>query len=221
MAGTVSAADPIVTGVSPSPGCDQNQSGWVFGGTCRGGSAMITFGMAGAGFSGTPTSGPAPLRVQFNANSGPGTATWSWDFGDGSYGSGTNPVHTYTTPGSYTVKLTVRQGLANVDYPASAYFSAAGESTWQKENMIQVTGPISTGNLVSSGPEAAVSEAAGLIQAGTTGPVNLALLYQPGTYQPVTLRKAHPLNFQGIKISQGAPAPVLAVWRTASLGNRR
>jgi len=31
-----------------------------------------------------------------------------WDFGDGSSGSGVNPVHTYSEAGTYTVKLTVK-----------------------------------------------------------------------------------------------------------------
>ncbi|SFU60699.1 gliding motility-associated C-terminal domain-containing protein [Pustulibacterium marinum] len=35
----------------------------------------------------------------------------SWNFGDGNYSSSVNPVHTYTTPGTYTVTLVV-----NYDY---------------------------------------------------------------------------------------------------------
>ncbi len=33
--------------------------------------------------------------------------SWSWDFGDGSTSTDQAPVHTYTTPGTYTVTLTV------------------------------------------------------------------------------------------------------------------
>ncbi|MBN2468059.1 MAG: PKD domain-containing protein, partial [Deltaproteobacteria bacterium] len=32
---------------------------------------------------------------------------YRWDFGDGSYGEGVSPVHVYSNPGSYTVRLTV------------------------------------------------------------------------------------------------------------------
>jgi RHS repeat-associated protein len=42
--------------------------------------------------------------------------TWyAWDFGDGQTGSGQNPVHTYETPGAYTVTLRVTDtgGLAS------------------------------------------------------------------------------------------------------------
>ena len=87
-----------------------------------------------------PTSGQSPLKVQFSANSDSDIDSWSWDFGDGSYGSGMSPVHTYTTPGTYTVKLTVRQGQTNVNYQTSTSFSWGQENTWQKEAMIQVTG---------------------------------------------------------------------------------
>ncbi|NIA12492.1 MAG: PKD domain-containing protein [Nitrospiraceae bacterium] len=62
-------------------------------------------------FHATPTTGTAPLVVQFNgiAVTGPGLTaeTWTWSFGDGSTGTGQNPSHTYTAPGTYTVSLTV------------------------------------------------------------------------------------------------------------------
>ena len=34
-------------------------------------------------------------------------ASWSWDFGDGSTASAQNPTHKYSSPGTYTVTLTV------------------------------------------------------------------------------------------------------------------
>lgn len=50
-----------------------------------------------------------PLRpVQFNANVRSGqNVTYAWDFGDGTTASGLNPSHTFRTPGTYTVTLTV------------------------------------------------------------------------------------------------------------------
>lgn len=52
-----------------------------------------------------PTCDGSP--VQFNDNSSGPILTYSWDFGDGQFGSGTNPTHTYAAIGSYTVQLTV------------------------------------------------------------------------------------------------------------------
>jgi gliding motility-associated-like protein len=62
-------------------------------------------------------SGCTPHSVQFSstvtANS-PGTVNYSWDFGDGTTGTGANPAHTYTTPGTYSILLTVTNGAGCV-----------------------------------------------------------------------------------------------------------
>jgi PKD repeat protein len=42
-------------------------------------------------------------------------ASWSWDFGDNTTGSGSTAIHTYTTPGTYTVQLTVADGQGYTD----------------------------------------------------------------------------------------------------------
>jgi PKD repeat protein len=61
----------------------------------------------GASFTGSPTSGTAPLTVQFTDTSTGSPTSWSWDFGDGGSSLKQDPSHTYATPGSYTVVLTV------------------------------------------------------------------------------------------------------------------
>jgi PKD repeat protein len=61
-----------------------------------------------AAFKGTPTSGNAPLIVQFTDSSTGSPTSWSWDFGDGGTSSQRNPSYTYTFPGDYTVILTVK-----------------------------------------------------------------------------------------------------------------
>ncbi len=63
-----------------------------------------------ANFTATPTSGDAPLTVNFTDQStGDGITAWVWDFdNDGTVDSTEqNPVHSYATPGNYTVNLTV------------------------------------------------------------------------------------------------------------------
>jgi len=59
-----------------------------------------------ADFSGTPTSGYAPLTVDFSDLSA-GATGWDWNFGDGGTSTAQNPSYTYTTEGTYTVTLTV------------------------------------------------------------------------------------------------------------------
>ncbi len=59
-----------------------------------------------------PTSGIAPLTVQFsgsNSSDADGKIVeYNWDFGDGSNGTGISTSHTYTKKGLYTVVLTVK-----------------------------------------------------------------------------------------------------------------
>ena len=42
---------------------------------------------------------------------GAGISAWQWDFGDGSTSNIQNPIHTYTAPGTYWVKLTIKSNL--------------------------------------------------------------------------------------------------------------
>lgn len=54
---------------------------------------------------------PSPLITNI-----PLIATWLWDFGDGNTSNSVNPVHIFTTPGNFLVKLTVTDilGCMNV-----------------------------------------------------------------------------------------------------------
>ncbi|HEY6503989.1 MAG TPA: PKD domain-containing protein [Chitinophagaceae bacterium] len=60
-----------------------------------------------AGFTHTqPVVCSAPADISFtNTSTGPAVLTWQWDFGDGNNSTLQNPVHTYTTTGSYSVTL--------------------------------------------------------------------------------------------------------------------
>jgi len=80
-----------------------------------------------ADFTATPTTGNAPLTVQFTDNSTNDPTNWLWDFGDGSTSTQQNPAHTYTDPGTYTVTLTVS--------------NAAGSDTAIKVGYIVVEAP--------------------------------------------------------------------------------
>ena len=56
-------------------------------------------------FTPSPQSGCPPLTVDF-INGSIGGNPFTWEFGDGSSSTDTNPMHTYTVPGKYTVRLT-------------------------------------------------------------------------------------------------------------------
>ena len=59
-----------------------------------------------ANFNANPTSGYAPLSVQFNDSSENATSV-NWDFGDGNTSTDKDPTHIYSSAGNYTVVLTV------------------------------------------------------------------------------------------------------------------
>jgi len=85
----------------------------------------LTVGNFGADFTANPTSGAAPLTVQFTDTSTTEWSVWTWDFGDGGSSVIKNPSHVYETPGTYTVKMTVG--------------SMSGTYTVTKDNYITVT----------------------------------------------------------------------------------
>ncbi|WP_088340977.1 PKD domain-containing protein [Robiginitalea sediminis] len=67
---------------------------------------------------GTPISGTAPLTVQFtgrNSTDDFGIVSYLWEFGDGSTSDATDPEHTFTEAGTYTVVLTVTDGEGLTD----------------------------------------------------------------------------------------------------------
>ncbi len=60
-------------------------------------------------FSANITTGVVPLPVLFSdESSGEGISSWAWTFGDGGNSTLSSPVHTYATPGTYSVALTVQ-----------------------------------------------------------------------------------------------------------------
>jgi PKD repeat protein len=80
-----------------------------------------------ANFTANPTSGQAPLTVQFTDQSTGTITAWDWNFGDGSaHSSVQNPSHTYTSAGDFTVTLTV---------------SCVGNPNSSKSMVIHVTAP--------------------------------------------------------------------------------
>ena len=66
-----------------------------------------------ASFTADVTSGFEPLTVQFRDTSNSHPSSWLWDFGDGTTSTEKNPSHTYATPGSYSVNLTVTNAIGS------------------------------------------------------------------------------------------------------------
>jgi PKD repeat protein len=84
-------------------------------------SATFLFGQAPiANFSAVPLSVCQGESVTFtnvsSQNGGPAITQYSWDFGDGFSDSIPNTTHTYNTPGTYSVTLTVTNANGQADF---------------------------------------------------------------------------------------------------------
>jgi len=86
-------------------------------------SVVVVIPPLDADFDASPTSGPAPLTVHFSDRSTGSPDDWSWDFGDGGTSALQDPVHTYLTPGTYTVTLTVGRGAETASRTRADYIT--------------------------------------------------------------------------------------------------
>ena len=59
-------------------------------------------------FTANVTSGCSPLSVQFTDKSTGNPTFWNWDLGNGQLSTLQNPITSYSTPGTYTITLVVR-----------------------------------------------------------------------------------------------------------------
>lgn len=76
-----------------------------------------------ADFTATPTTGYAPLSVQFNDTSKGSPTNWSWDFGDNATSTEQNATHTYTAAGLYSVNLTASNSLGSTHLQKTDYIT--------------------------------------------------------------------------------------------------
>ena len=74
-----------------------------------------------ADFTGSPTTGSAPLAVTFTDTSTNSPTSWSWSFGDGATSTAHNPVHQYADPGTYTVTLTATNVAGSASKTRTSY----------------------------------------------------------------------------------------------------
>jgi PKD repeat protein len=100
-----------------------------------------------ADFSATPTSGTAPLAVQFTDLSTGNPTSWLWDFGDGNSSTSQNPSHTYTLAGTYTVTLTASNGGGSDSETKVGYIMVTPPSACNLPVTAQFTAVPQTGSL--------------------------------------------------------------------------
>jgi len=175
-----------------------------------------------ASFTASPTSGIAPLQVQFTSTS-TGATSYAWDFGDGNTSTDENPIHTYNEPGLYTVKLTVtgpggshtatEDNYITVNYPAPVASFTGTPTTGISPLQVAFTST-STGTITSY--EWDFGDGA------TSTAENPSHTYNvPGTYT-VTLKVTGPggenTKIENNYITVNHPAPVASFTATATNG---
>jgi len=126
------ASNPSVTvtallGAAPSTSYSNGNLVLSFGSITAGDARVVKLVYNGtstvpvASFTGSPTSGNAPLAVTFTNSSTQSPTAWYWDFGDGSVSTAQSPSHTYAG-GKYIVAMTA--------------INASGQDTIIKDNYI-------------------------------------------------------------------------------------
>ncbi|MDH4180074.1 MAG: S-layer homology domain-containing protein, partial [Armatimonadota bacterium] len=93
-----------------------------------------------ADFSASPTSGVKPLSVTFSDLTTGVPTSWQWSFGDGATSDLRNPTHQYQQAGSYTVSLSVANGLGDdvetkTDFIKAATFPDVLPDNWAWEQV--------------------------------------------------------------------------------------
>ena len=99
-----------------------------------------------AAFSGSPTSGTAPLTVTFTDSSTNTPTSWSWNFGDSSSVNATvkNPVHTYASAGMYTVALTATNSAGSNTATKTSYITVNSGSAGYTVGAKNINSPMAT-----------------------------------------------------------------------------
>ena len=112
-----------------------------------------------ANFAALPTSGEAPLSVNFSDLSSGAPTAWAWDFGDGGTSTLQNPSHVYSAAGTFSVGLTAT--------------NAGGASSSTRAGLVRATDPVAT-------------PVADFVASTTSGTLPLAVAFVETSTGPVT-----------------------------------
>lgn len=157
-----------------------------------------------ANFSAFPTTGTAPLTVQFTDQSTNSPTNWTWDFdNNGTTDSTTqSPSYQYSTVGTYTVKLTVT--------------NSGGTNTVTKTSLITVNSPTAA-KVAIFGDSVSTYGGVRLIPGQ---PKNLDTSYslsQDGSITSI-IQKLYP-SYNIVNVSRGGMTTFEALGQVPSLGN--
>jgi PKD repeat protein len=148
-----------------------------------------------AQFSGTNTSGTAPLSVSFTDQSTGDVTGWAWTFGDGGTSTQRNPTRTYQSPGTYNVTLRVTGPAGNSQLTKSGFVNVS-DAPEAPQAVFSATNTSGDAPLMVTFSDQSTGDVTGWSwtfgDGGTSTQRNPTRTYQnPGTYG-VTLRVTGP-----------------------------
>jgi PKD repeat protein len=172
-----------------------------------------------ANFTATPTSGTAPLTVQFTDNSTGSPTSWNWSFGDGTFSDTQNPSHIFHTAGIYTVTLTATNAGGSNTVTKTRYVTVTGSNPTVP--MVSAITPTSRNAVVGSPVTVFMS----VINAGTTTARGVSIAQASSLPVTVSYQQWNGVSFIGspdtpVDIPAGGTANfVLAITPTAAFGS--
>jgi len=138
-----------------------------------------------ASFTSNVTGGSAPLNVGFTDTSTNSPIAWAWTFGDGGTSTVQNPVHMYTTAGTYTVSLLVTNYGGSNSVTETNYITVSGQSLPAASFIASSTaGPVPlVVNFTDTSTNSPIAWAWTFGDGGTSTVQNPSYIYTtPGTY---------------------------------------
>ncbi|MBC8032610.1 MAG: PKD domain-containing protein [Chitinophagaceae bacterium] len=157
------------------------------------GCLLLSFGLKAqaptANFSASTVSGCATLVVVFKDESLGNPVYWNWDLGNGQLSNERNPVGAYTTPGTYTVSLVVRNADGTNGTTKTNYITVSpSPNAAFTSNFTTACSPATIQFTDQSTPAGAITSYNWTFQDGTTSNLqNPSKLYTENGYSNVTL----------------------------------
>jgi gliding motility-associated-like protein len=89
----------------------------------------VGFAQPKAAFTSSVTAGCNPVVVQFKDASTGSPTSWKWDLGNGNTSTQKNPGAIYNNPGTYTIKLTVKNAAGTDSIKKTSYITVYAKPT--------------------------------------------------------------------------------------------
>jgi len=122
-------------------------------------------------FQASPTSGLVPLEVQFTDLSAINMTSWHWEFGDNTTSDEQHPWHTYATPGTYDVVVTMSNGTLSSSCIALDYIQVNLPAA------LIISGKVFVQGSGLAGVEVSASDGGGTDKTGASGNYSIAVPY--------------------------------------------